>query len=903
MGVVKLTINGKTYEVEQEKTILEAARENDIWIPTLCYDKRLDPYGGCRICLVEVEGARQLLTSCTTRVGEGMVVNTESKNVISTRKGVLEYILSDHPLDCMTCEATGCCELQDLAYTIGVDGLNYRDEDKRGGVIPDRNELIYRETPKCIRCGRCVRICGEVQQDHAIEFGGRGFKMWVSTPFGESLLDGTCVLCGQCVSTCPTGALFEKKAMGKGRSFQIKKVRTTCGYCSIGCQIDIHTNHKGIIKITSEVGVVPNNGNLCTKGRFAYDFVNHPDRLTTPMVRKNNNLEKASWDDAYDVITKKLKDIKSKYGNDSISFISSGRCTNEENYLLQKLARAVIGTNNIDQSETECHAATLGGLKTSLGYGATTNSIEEITKSDAILVIGANVTEAHPIIGLEVKKAVRNGTKLIVADTRLIWLTEIAKTYLNLVPGTDTFLINTIINVIINEGLYDEKFIEERTEDFKTLKNAVTKNEPGKAESITGVAEEKIKEAARIYANAKKATILYGNGITQHRSGIDNVKSLVNLALLTGNIGKEGTGINPLMGQNNGQGAFDMGAIPEFYPGYQPVSERTTRKKFEDIYKVSLPKNKGLHIREMLDKAYKGKIKAMYIMGADILISEPDTTRVKKALNNLELLIVQDIFMSNTAQYADVLLPAACFAEKDGTFTNIERRVQRTRKTVSPPGEAKADWKIISEISNRMDYPVNYNSPEDVWEEIRTVSLNYAGINYKRIENGGVQWPCPDTNHPGTKFLYEETFVNGKAKFSTTESKSPLEKADKNYPFILSTGRTLYHFNSGTMTHRTKGSTQKQPYAFVEISHEDAEDAGIKDGEIVRVTTRRGQITISANITNRVVPKQIWIPFHFVSAQANLLTIDPCNASHADGNSSSMPEYKICAAKIEKVQQ
>jgi formate dehydrogenase alpha subunit len=903
MGNVKLTINGKTYETEWGKTILEVARENNIWIPTLCYDRRLDPYGGCRICLVEVQGARQLLTSCTTIAGEGMVVNTESENVIKTRKGILDYILSDHPLECMTCEATGCCELQDLAYTMGVKGDKYRDEDKRGGVIPDRNELIYRETPKCIRCGRCVRICSEVQQDYAIEFGGRGFQMWVATPFGESLLDGTCVLCGQCVSTCPTAALLEKKAMGKGRSFQVKKVRSTCGYCSIGCQIDIHTNHNGIIKITSEVGTVPNNGNLCMKGRFAYDFINHPDRLDTPLIRRSGNLEKTGWEDAYDFISKKLKNMKSKYGNDSISFISSGRCTNEENYLMQKFARAVIGTNNIDQSETECHAPTLAGLGNSLGFGAATNSIEEISKSDVIFVIGANITEAHPIIGLEVKKAVKNGSTLIVADTRRIWLSKIAKTYLNLQPGTDAYFINALMNVIITEKLYDEKFVEEKTEGFKGLKKAVAKSEPKKAEGLCGISEETIKDTARIFANAKKATILYGNGITQHSTGIDNVNSLVNLALLTGNIGKEGAGISPLLGQNNGQGAFSMGAVPDFYVDYEPVSERAVRKKFEEIYKASLPKNKGLRIREMFNNAYEGKIKAMYVMGADVLMSEPDITRVKKSLKNLELLIVQDIFMSNTAQYADVILPAACFAEKDGTFTNIERRVQRVRKTVSPPGEAKEDWRIISELATHMDYPMDYDSPEAIWEEIRTVSQNFAGINYKRIEGAGIQWPCHDTNHPGTKFLYEEGFVNGKAKFSATECKSSYEKTDEDYQFILSTGRTLYHFNSGTMTHRTKGGIQKQPYPFVEISQEDADDVGIKDEEMVRITTRRGRITLRANITKRVMPKQIWIPFHFVSAQANLLTIDSCTATHSKGNQGLMPEYKICAARIEKIEQ
>jgi formate dehydrogenase alpha subunit len=638
------------------------------------------------------------------------------------------------------------------------------------------------------------------------------------------------------------------------------------------------------------------------KGKFAYDFINHPDRLDFPMVRRNGNLEKASWEDAYNVISEKLKDIKSKYGADSISFISSGRCTNEENYLMQKFARTVIGTNNIDQSETECHAPTLHALRDTLGLGTTTNSIEEISKSDVIFVIGANVTEAHPIIGLEIKKALRNGKTLIVADTRKIWLAKKAQTFLNLQPGTDISLINAIINVISKEELHDEKFIEKRTENYKTLQNTIAKNDIKKAAKLTGVSQDAIEEAARIYANAENAIILYGNGITQHRSGNDNVKSLVNLALLTGNIGKEYSGIYPLMGQNNGQGAFNMGAIPDFYTDFQPVSDITARKKFEKIYKTKLSKNKGLQIREMFDGAYKGKVRSMYVMGADPLVSEPDTTRVKKALSKLDFLIVQDIFMSNTAQYADVVLPAACFAEKDGTFTNIERRVQRIRKTVEPPGKAKADWNILSELSTSMGHPMNYRSPEAIWEEIRKVSPNFAGINYQRLDNGGIQWPCPKADHPGTKFLYEKKFPNGKAMFSSTESKPSLEKPDKSYPFILSTGRTLYHFNSGTMTHRAKGSIQKQPYSFVEISQKDADDAGIENGEMVRVTTKRGQISLNANISNRVMPKQVWIPFHFISAPANLLTKDPCSTSRTNGNSNLMPEYKVCAAKVEKIQ-
>ncbi|GAX62117.1 formate dehydrogenase subunitA (FdhA) [Candidatus Scalindua japonica] len=902
MEKVKLTINDKTYEVEQGKTVLEVARANDIWIPTLCHDNRLEPYGGCRICLVEIEGARQLMPSCISRVNEGMVVRTETENVRRTRKGVLEYILSDHPLDCMTCEATGCCELQDVAYATGIKGDRFRSKESRGGVIPDKNELIYRETPKCIRCGRCVRICEEVAQENAIAFGGRGFQMWVATPFGETLLDGPCVLCGQCVSACPVGAIREKQPAGKGRSYQTGKVRSTCGYCSIGCQIDIHTNHQEINKITSETGSTPNNGNLCMKGRFAYDFINHQDRLDSPMVRRNGNLEKASWEDAYNVIAEKLKGIKQEHGADAISFISSGRCTNEENYLMQKFARAVIGTNNIDQTETECHSPSIHVLRDTLGLSATTNSIEEISKSDVIFIIGANVTESHPIIGLEVKKALRNGKTVIVVDTRKIWLAKKAHTFLNPQPGTDTVLINAIINVIIKEKLHDEKFIEKRTDKFNSFKKAVAKDDIKKAVKLTGISQDSIEEAARIYADAESAIILYGNGITQHISGDDNVKSLVNLALLTGNIGKECSGIYPLIGQNNGQGAFNMGALPDFYTDFQPVSDITVRKKLEKVYRAKLPKNRGLQIREMFDGACKGKVKAMYVMGADPLMSGPDTTRVNKALSKLDFLVVQDIFMSNTARYADVVLPAACFAEKDGTFTNIERRVQRIRKTVEPPGKSKADWKILSELSARMGKSANYSSPEAIWEEIRKVSPNFAGINYQKLDNGGVQWPCPKAGHPGTKFLYEKKFPEGKAIFSSTKTKLSAEKPDKSYPFILSTGRTLYHFNSGTMTHRAKGSTQKQPYSFVEISQKDADAARIKDGELVSVTTKRGRISLAANISNRVMPKQIWIPFHFINAPVNLLTKDPCSTSRSNGDSNLMPEYKVCAARVEKVE-
>jgi len=900
MKKVNININGETYEIEQGKTILNAARENDIWIPTLCHEERLEPYGGCRMCLVEVEGARQPVVSCVTRAGEGMAVKTETENIQKIRRGVLDYILSDHPLDCMTCEATGCCELQDLAYKMEVYGLKYRNEDKRGGAIPDKNELIYRETSKCIRCGRCVRICGEVQQDRAIEFGGRGFQMWVATPFGESLLDGSCVLCGQCVSTCPTGALYEKRAMNKGRSFRINKVRSTCGFCSIGCQIDIHTNNKKITKITSEAGGVPNNGNLCMKGRFTFDFINHPDRLDTPLIRRNGNLEKAGWNEAYDVIAEKLKKIKSRHGSNSISFIGSGRCTNEDNYLLQKFARAVIGTNNIDQSETDCHAPTLDGLGSTLGFGAATNSIEEISRSDVIFVIGANVTEAHPIIGLEIKKAVRNGKTLILADTRKIWLSKIAGTYLAIQPGTDIHLINAMIGTIINEKRYDENFVNERTKGLEVLKSTAAKTDIKKAERLTGVPEKMIIEAARTYANAEKATILYGNGVTQHMSGTDNVKSIVNLALLTGNIGKEGTGVNPLPGQNNGQGAFFMGALPNLYTDFQPVSSNSIRKKFEDVYGVYLPKKSGLQLREMFNKAHEGKVRAMYIMGADVMMSGPDTIRLSETLKGLELLVVQDIFMSSTAQYADVVLPSACYAEKDGTFTNIERRVQRVRKTFSAPGDAKEDWEIISGLANHMGYVMDYDSPEAIWEEIRTLSPNFAGISYKRLESGGLQWPCPDVNHPGTKFLYEEGFANGKAKFTRAEGKPHLEKPDKNYPLTLSTGRTLFHFNSGTMTQRAKGSVQKQPYPFVEISQKDANAIKIKDGAMVKVATKRGMITLRSSITNRVMHGQIWIPFHFINAQANLLTKDPFSAPKARDNSSFMPTFKTCAARVEK---
>jgi len=679
-----------------------------------------------------------------------------------------------------------------------------------------------------------------------------------------------------------------------------KNILTTCPYCGVGCNFYLQ------VLDTDLIGVLPckshsvSQGKLCIKGWTATEFVTSKDRLTKPLIKRNGNFAEISWDEALDIIAKKLSECKKNYGPDSIATLSSAKCTNEENYLMMKFTRSVLDTNNVDHCARLCHASTVVGLVQSFGSGAMTNSIRELEDTNCILVIGSNTMEQHPLIARYILRAKDKGAKLIVIDPRTITLTKFADYHLRQKPGTDVAVFNGLMNVILSEGLEDKDFIRERTEDFEELKETVKKYTPERVEEITSILKDKLINAARMYAKAEHASLIYSMGITQHTTGVDNVSSSANLAMLTGNVGKPGTGINPLRGQNNVQGACDLGALPNVYSGYQSVTDEKIRAKFEEAWKVKLPQKPGLTVVEMMNEAAKGNLKAMYIMGENPMLSDPDIGHVKKGLENLEFLVVQDIFLTETAQLADIVLPSSSYAEKDGTFTSTERLVQRVRKAIDPLGECRADWQIICDLADAMgSKELKYGSPAEIMNEIASLTPIYGGIVYERLKRGGLQWPCLSKEHPGTPYLHKDKFsrANGKGKFFGIEFKEPAELPDEEYPFILSTGRIMFHFHTGTMTRKTELLNKEVPTGYVEIAPKDAEKLGIADGELVSVQSRRGHIRVKALITERVPQGMIFMPFHFAECAANVLTnpaLDPV---------AKIPEYKVCAAKVEKIKE
>ncbi len=900
MPEVKVTIDGRQLTGCTGQTVLNLAQANGIEIPNLCHDPRLKPAGACRLCLVAVTGQRGLVTACTFQIGDGMVVQTNTDEIRAIRKTVLELLFAEHRGVCTTCDKNGDCLLQKYGYEYQIADTAFTAPEP-GEVVENYttgNEAIRYRPEKCIRCGRCIRICQEVQMDHALTFKDRAAWVEVSTAFEMPLNDSTCELCGQCISTCPTGALYERAAEGKGQAKDLARTRTTCPYCGVGCQIDLNVNARNeIVRVTSPTGIVPNDGNLCVKGRFGMEFVKSDERLTAPLIKRNGVFEKATWDEAITLVAGRLKEIKTAFGPDSIGGLSSAKCTNEENYVFQKFIRAAVGTNNVDHCARLCHASTVAGLAKSFGSGAMTNSIEEIKHAGCILVIGSNTTEAHPVIGLAIKEAVvKNGTQLIVADPRGIDLVRYAAVHLAHKPGTDVALINAMMNVIVSERLHDEPFIRERTEDFAALLEVIEDFTPEKAEAITTVPAEAIRQAARLYATTSPASIIYSMGITQHTTGTDNVLTLANLAMLTGNLGKESAGVNPLRGQNNVQGACDMGALPNVYPGYQPVEDAQARAKFQQAWGVDLPDRKGLTVVEMMHAVEHDKIKALYIMGENPALSDPNLNRTRKAMQDVEFLVVQDIFLTETAEYADVVLPSACFAEKDGTFTNTERRVQRVRKAVAMPGQARNDWAIVCDVASRMGYPMTYESTSRIMDEIASLTPIYGGISFDRIDSVGLQWPCPDRKHPGTRYLHTDRFTRGKGKFHAVEFKCAAEMPGKDFPFVLSTGRQLYQFHTGTMTRKSRAIHQVSPTGYVEIHSDDARRLGIADDQRVEVTTSRGKVITSAKVTTSIEKGWLFMPFHFQEGPANALTHDALDPV------AKIPEYKVCAAQIKAVQ-
>lgn len=891
MNKIKVYIDDIEIITTKDKTIYEVAKEQGILIPTFCYDERLKPESSCRVCVVEVEGTQKLQTSCSTIIKEGMKIHTNSERVSKARNEVLELTWASHPNDCVVCDANEDCKLQDYMYIYDIDSNNLYDGFSRTFEKDKSNKFFYIDPEKCILCGKCVRVCSELQGVEALSFNQRGHKSFISFAFNKGMELSNCVSCGNCVSICPTSALMEKSKT-KFRMHETKKTRTTCPYCGVGCQFDIVTKDDKIVKI-EPANVIPNEGLLCVKGKFAYKYVNHPDRLTTPLIKRNGIFEEATYKEAYDLIFKKINEYKSEFGPNSLAGLASAKCTNEENYLFQKFIRKYIGTNNVDHCARLCHASTVSGLATTLGSGAMTNSIAEVKSNDVIFVTGSNTTETHPVIGSFMKQAQAKGAKIIVAEPRKIDLAMNADLYIRIKPGTNVALFNAMMKVIYEEDLYDKEFIKERTENFDTFIKVIKDFDIAEGAKICGCEVKQIEEAARMYANSSNAGIYYAMGVTQHSNGTNHVKSIANLAMLTGNVGKENAGINPLRGQNNVQGACDMGALPNNYPGYQKVYDKEVQLKFEKAWKVTLDDNVGLSLPHILNGAYNDTIKMMYIMGENPIVSDPDITHVKEALRRVDFLVVQDIFMTETAEFADVILPASSYAEKDGTFTNTERRVQRVRKAITNVGNSKSDGLILQELFQLFDNEYTIKTPLEVMDEVAELTPLYRGVNYNRIEEVGLQWPVNSINHEGTKYLHKDVFRRGLGYFTPVTYQGAKELPDNNYPLALTTGRVLYHYHTITMTGKNEEINEIVPRNFIEIHPSTAKNYSLIEKESVIVSSRRGETKAEVHITDRIGEDTLFMPFHFADG-ANMLTNtvldETCN----------IPELKVCAVEITK---
>ena len=901
---VTLEIDGRTVTVAEGSSVMRAAAEAGINIPKLCATESLEPFGSCRMCLVQIEGARGYPASCTTPVAEGMKVCTQNQKLAEIRRGIAELYISDHPLDCLTCSANGDCELQDAVGQVGLREVRYGYEGNNHLTATEdtSNPYFSFDPAKCIVCSRCVRACEEIQGTFALTIDGRGFQSKVSPGQNQPFMDSECVSCGACVQACPTATLMEKSVIQQGQPEH--SVITTCAYCGVGCSFRADMKGEQLIRMVPDKNGQANHGHSCVKGRFAFGYATHKDRITTPMIREKitDAWQEVSWEEAIRFAADKLKSLQTKYGRDSIGGITSSRCTNEETYLVQKLVRAGFGNNNVDTCARVCHSPTGYGLKNTFGESSGTQNFDSVLKADVILVIGANPTDGHPVFGSMMKHRLREGAKLIVVDPRNIDLVKSphvkASYHLKLRPGTNVALVTALAHVIVTEGLSNEAFIAERcdSESYAKWKAFVakTENAPETMAAVTGVPAESIRAAARLYATGGNGAIYYGLGVTEHSQGSTTVIGIANLAMATGNIGRAGVGVNPLRGQNNVQGSCDMGSFPHEFVGYRHVSDQETRSLFESAWGVTLHAEPGLRIPNMFAAALDGSFKGLYVQGEDIAQSDPDIQHVHHALREMECIIVQDLFLNETAKFAHVFLPGSSFLEKNGTFTNAERRISPVRKVMTPLG-GKEDWQVTQELSNALGYPMNYTHPSEIMDEIAQLTPQFAHVSYEKIDAmGSIQWPCNDEAPDGTPIMHATRFVRGKGKFMLTEYVPTDERTSRKYPLILTTGRILSQYNVGAQTRRTDNVVWHQEDRL-EIHPHDAEERGIGDGDWVGIKSRSGETVLRALISERVQPGVVYTTFHFPHSGANVITTD--NSDWA----TNCPEYKVTAVHVAKV--
>ena len=915
---VALEIDGRSISVPEGTSVMRAASQAGISIPKLCATDMLEAFGSCRLCLVEIEGRKGYPASCTTPVAAGMKVSTQTPKLADIRRGVMELYISDHPLDCLTCPANGHCELQDMAGVVGLREVRYgyggenhvfaktkQGESNPHFVAKDESNPYFTFDPsKCIVCSRCVRACDEVQGTFALTIQGRGFESKVAASQDSRFLDSECVSCGACVQACPTATLSEKTLIDRGQAEH--SVITTCAYCGVGCSFRAEMKGEEIVRMVPNKDGHANHGHSCVKGRFAIGYATHPDRINTPMIRHkiSDPWRIVSWEEAVAHVASEFKRLQASYGKFSVGGITSSRCTNEETYLVQKLVRAGFGNNNVDTCARVCHSPTGYGLKATMGESAGTQDFDSIEQTDVVLVIGANPTDAHPVFGSQMKQRLRAGAKLIVVDPRRIDLVRTphikADYHLKLRPGTNVALLDTLAHVIVTEGLVDEAFVSARCEQaaFEKWRAFVAqeKYSPEAMEVETGVPAALVRGAARLYATGGNGAIYYGLGVTEHSQGSTAVMGIANLAMVTGNIGRKGVGVNPLRGQNNVQGSCDMGSFPHEFPGYRHVSDAVVRASFESAWGVHLHDEPGLRIPNMFEAAVDGTFKGLYIEGEDIAQSDPNTQHVTAALEAMECVVVQDLFLNETAKYAHVFLPGCSFLEKDGTFTNAERRISRVRKVMEPKGRY-ADWEVTQLLANAMGYPMHYSHPSEIMDEIARLTPTFHGVSFDKIEQlGSIQWPCNEQHPDGTPVMHVDEFVRGKGRFMLTEYVPTSEKVNAKHPLILTTGRILSQYNVGAQTRRT-ANVMWHDEDRLEIHPHDAEERGINEDDWVGVESRAGQTVLRARISERMQPGVVYTTFHFPGSGANVITTE--NSDWA----TNCPEYKVTAVQVTRVSQ